>query len=243
MQQINKCERCQWPAARRGLNKCIFNLPTSIQVLRPLGGRECGKALTLPLKLVMETWLQRAANGLSLTANQSEETRFLPWWPGGAWAMVGRPAANGAHGCPWRSVKTPPCRRSALKRSADKTQERRDAGLRSWDSRSAMFFRQQTGLKESLPVSSAVPNVRQNRAVQCSASKGRHIRYGNGKVKVRGIFLLFNIRNHKGMVVSGETVATKYCSQTHRPYLTGSTDASVDLNKKLLTNRLHTFFN
>lgn len=83
-------------------------------MLRSLGGRECGKALTLPLKLVMETWLQRAANGLSLTANQSEETHFLPWWPGGAWAMVGRPAADGAHGCPWRSVKTPLCRRAAL---------------------------------------------------------------------------------------------------------------------------------
>lgn len=62
IQQINNCEHCQWPAAPQSLlNKYIFNLPTSIQLLFSLGGRECGKALTLPLKLVMETcsWGQR----------------------------------------------------------------------------------------------------------------------------------------------------------------------------------------
>lgn len=38
-------------------------------VVLPLKGRDCGKALTLPLKLVGDMLLG-VANGLSLTANQ-----------------------------------------------------------------------------------------------------------------------------------------------------------------------------
>lgn len=39
----------------RPLNGYVLNLPTSTQLLFWLSGRECGKALTRPLKLVMET--------------------------------------------------------------------------------------------------------------------------------------------------------------------------------------------
>lgn len=135
-------------------NKYIFNLPTSTQLLFSASGRECGKALTLPLKLVMETcsWGQRmdwawqpissrkafscgAKAGCTTACDPaclSDGGKALGWWS--IWV-------------PLVSVKTPQwyptlnIQQTTLKPSACHGE-----GMKNSDLRLEMFFGQKTGL-------------------------------------------------------------------------------------------------
>lgn len=94
--QINSSEHCQWPGVQYSLLTNVFNQPTSSHGYCSLSlcSRECGKALTLPLKLVMETcfwgseWIE--PDSQSVVGNHSLVVPGQLVVIQCAWSLVGR---------------------------------------------------------------------------------------------------------------------------------------------------------
>lgn len=125
--QINNSEHCQWPGAWYRLLTSIYLICPHLHmtVVLSLRGRECGKALTLPLKLVMETcsWGQRMDWAWQPISSRKP-------FSGGAKAARCDPMrlsaggkADGPNGCPWRLLR--PAMPPNLKHSVDNA----EAGL------------------------------------------------------------------------------------------------------------------
>lgn len=151
--KINNPEHCQWPGAWYSFLTSIYLICPHLHmaVVLSLRGRECGKALTLPLKLVMETcsWGQRMDWAWQpITSRKS--------FSGGAKAARCDPMRLSAGGkapgwwskrLPLASVKTPPCRPTlSIQETTLKPGLCHYEGMKNRDLRLRLFLGQLTGL-------------------------------------------------------------------------------------------------
>lgn len=137
----------------RPFNKYIFNLPTSTHDCCSLSlwGRECGKALTLPLKLVMETcswgqrmdWAWQPISSRKPFSGGAEAARCDPM----RLSAGGKALADGPNGRPRRLLRP----HHAIQPKAFSRQRRgwrscRYEGMKNRDLRLRLFFGQRAGL-------------------------------------------------------------------------------------------------